>query len=181
MGMGMGMAMGMGMDGSLATRAARLMALAALGVALSCRGTPRPRPEPAPEPLPEVAERFAWLAGEWVAEADGRRESETWVTRGDALHGTSESRVGDEIVHTEQIVIEARGDAIVYEARPSSQAPHAFTLVKDAPGRARFEDPAHDWPQTIEYVRDGDTLSATVSGTEDGRPRTATWTWALAR
>lgn len=140
-----------------------------------------PSRTPAAQQLPEPARRFAWLQGEWVAEADGRRESETWVTRGDALFGTSESRVGDEVVHREEIVIERRGDAIVYEARPSSQAPHAFTLVEDGPGRARFEDPAHDWPQTIEYVRRGDTLTATVSGTKDGTARTATWTWTLAR
>lgn len=139
-----------------------------------------PARAPSGEQLPDLADRFAWLQGVWVAEGDGRRESETWVTQGEALFGTSESRVGDAVVHREEIVIERRGDAIVYEARPSSQAPHAFTLVEDAPGRARFEDPAHDWPQAIEYVRQGDTLTATVSGTKDGTVRTATWTWTLS-
>ena len=124
-----------------------------------------------------IAERFAWMVGAWVSEADGRRESETWVVEGDTLKGVNETRVGEKVVHSEAIVIERRGEEVVYEARPSSQPAHAFVLVEDGEGRARFEDPAHDWPQVIEYAREGDVLTATVSGAG----RTAVWRWTLAR
>ncbi len=45
---------------------------------------------------------------------------------------------------------------------------------------ARFSDPAHDWPQSIHHTRTDDTLTATVSGTNNGEERTETWSWTLA-
>jgi hypothetical protein len=128
-----------------------------------------------------VAERMAWMVGRWVAHADGRQESETWEIDGDALSGRSESHVDGRLVHHERLRVQQRGDAVVYEAQPSTQPPHAFTLTFEAPGHVRFEDPAHDWPQSIEYVRDGGTLTATVRGTTPaGEERRAVWTWTLA-
>lgn len=47
----------------------------------------------------------------------------------------------------------------------------SFLLVTQAPGLLRFTNPAYDYPQLIEYRRDGDVLVTHVEGVEGGEPK----------
>ena len=155
----------------------------------STRVTEDPVAQSAPDPADEGAatqETFvpsrdlAWLVGYWLAEEGDRREVEHWKADGDALRGRNESWRGGELVHHERLQIVKHGETVVYRADPATQAGHEFPLVEHAEGVVRFEDPAHDWPQRIVYTRQGDELTATVSGGEGNKSRTAVWTWRLA-
>ena len=120
---------------------------------------------------------LAWFAGDWVSEADGRWTEESWASpRGGVMLGYSRSGRGEELREYEFIRI-ARGDdgAIAYIAMPQGGAPVAFRLVRQERTRATFENPAHDFPQRIDYVRDGDTLTATISAIDGAKPRR--WTY----
>lgn len=125
------------------------------------------------------SEELSWLVGYWLAEDGDRREVEHWKADGPALRGRSESWRGGELVHHERLQIVATPQGIVYRADPATQAGHEFPLVEHGVGLARFEDPSHDWPQRIVYTRDGDELTATVSGGSGNKSRTAVWTWRL--
>ncbi len=46
-----------------------------------------------------------------------------------------------------------------------------FRLVESGAGRAAFENADHDYPQRIAYVRDGDTLTATISLVDGSKAR----------
>lgn len=120
---------------------------------------------------------LGWLAGEWVSEADGRWTEESWTPpRGGVMLGVSRSGRGEALREYEFIRI-ARGDdgAISYIAMPQGGAPVAFALVRREGTRATFENVAHDYPQRIEYVRDGDALTATISAIDGTKARR--WTY----
>ncbi len=122
-------------------------------------------------------EDLGWLAGDWASEADGRWTEESWAPpRGGMMIGYSRSGRGADLREFEFIRI-IRGDdgALAYIAQPQGGAPVAFRLAKSDKARATFENPAHDYPQRIEYVRDGDTMTATISAIDGTKPRR--WTY----
>ena len=120
---------------------------------------------------------LGWLAGAWVGEAGGRWTEESWTPpRGGVMLGVSRSGRGAELREYEFIRIARGGDgAISYIAMPQGGAPVAFALVRRERTRAIFENVAHDYPQRIEYVRDGDVLTATISAIDGTKARR--WTY----
>ena len=119
---------------------------------------------------------FDWLVGTWVTD-DGATTERWSPTSSGALEGESTTRKNGEVVFTETLAIRRGTAGFEYYAAPSGQAPHAFPLRSCGAESATFEDPSHDWPQSLTYRRSGDTLTATVEGVENGEQRTATWTW----
>ena len=41
-------------------------------------------------------------------------------------------------------------------------------------------NPSHDFPQHIEYRREGDVLHARIEGAENGESKSVEWSWTLA-
>ena len=122
-------------------------------------------------------EDLGWLAGDWASEADGRWTEERWAPpRGGMMIGHSRSGRGDTLREFEFIRI-VRGDdgVLAYIAQPQGGAPVAFALAKSGTARVTFENAAHDYPQRIEYVRDSDMLTATISAIDGTKPRR--WTY----
>lgn len=115
---------------------------------------------------------LAWLAGDWVREADGRWTEESWTApRGGVMLGHSRSGRGDALREFEFLRIVAGADGVpAYIAQPGGRAPVAFALVRRDGTSVTFENPAHDYPQRIHYVRDGDALTATIALIDGSRP-----------
>ena len=115
---------------------------------------------------------FAWLAGQWVSEAEGRWTEESWAApRGGVMLGHSRSGRGDALREFEFLRIAAGPDGVpAYIAQPGGRAPVAFTLVRYDATSATFENAAHDYPQRIAYARSGDTLTATISRIDGSKP-----------
>jgi hypothetical protein len=65
-------------------------------------------------------------------------------------------------VHHELLRLTVRAGRVRYLAAPEGQAITEFTLVASRPGFARFENAGHDFPQWIEYRREGDRLRAQI-------------------
>jgi len=124
---------------------------------------------------------FEWLLGTWQTQDGTTQNVERWTPDDTGLlRGESIARAEGEVVYTEALHI-ARGPAgLEYRAAPQDQPPNVFPLETCGETWARFADPAHDWPQSIHYARTNNTLTATVSGTNDGEERTETWSWTLA-
>lgn len=128
----------------------------------------------APSPRASRCEDLDWLVGAW--QADDSREH--WQRQDDgSLRGRSEQLRDGTVVYTEALAIVRTDAGVEYRAAPEDQAPNVFVLEHCEGQTARFADPEHDWPQTITYHREGDGLTATVSGEQDGHTRTATWSW----
>jgi len=117
-----------------------------------------------PAPAPAVGD-LAWMAGSWVKEQGGEWSEESWSgPRGGVMIGHSLSGAGDKASAFEFLILRPGADgALAYVAQPGGGAPVAFALVERGPASAVFENATHDYPQRIAYVRDGDTLTATIS------------------
>jgi hypothetical protein len=108
---------------------------------------------------------LGWLSGRWLTETDGRWTEEAWsAPRAGIMLGFSRSGRGEALGEWELLRI-APGDdgALAYLAQPGGRPPVAFRLAAHDAASATFENPAHDFPQRIHYVREGDVLTATIS------------------
>jgi len=108
---------------------------------------------------------LAWMAGQWSREDGARWTEESWTSpRGGVMLGHSRSGRGADLREFEFLRIAAGEDGTpAYIAQPGGGAPVAFRLVQHDAASATFENPAHDYPQRIGYVREGDRMIATIS------------------
>ncbi|MBL8948236.1 MAG: hypothetical protein JNK45_33995 [Myxococcales bacterium] len=119
------------------------------------------------DPLAELA----WVVGAWSATVEGTTTIETWcpvpaTDQGAARWiGDNRTRKGEREVAFEWVAIEGQGASSVYLAQPSGRTPPARfdRVASDRPRAAVFENPAHDFPQRLEYLREGPMLRATAS------------------
>ena len=118
---------------------------------------------------------FSWLAGCWEEQSGGGAWSEEcWTApRGGMLMGSGRGGKGDATTSYEFMRI-ARGDdgSWAFWGSPGGAAPVAFRLVEARAGTARFENPDHDYPQTITYRIEGDELVATISWVDGAKLQT---------
>jgi hypothetical protein len=115
-------------------------------------------------PIPAVPD-FGWLAGHWCSKDHGELVEEHWLApRGDLSLGLSRTVKSGKTTSFEFLRIELRDHVPHYVAQPGGAPPTAFRLTASGPGWARFEDPAHDFPQRVEYRRDGTDLHAAIAG-----------------
>ena len=135
--------------------------------------------KPARDTSAGALEPVAFLTGEWAATTPEGDVREAWgPPRGDAMLGTSHTIAGGRTVFFEYVRIEARSTGLVYLASPLGRhPPTAFALVESDRDRVVFENPEHDFPQRVVYEKRGDRLDARIEGTENGAPRTATWSY----
>lgn len=118
---------------------------------------------------------FSWLAGHWRSENDGRISEEVWMApEGGLMTGMGRTLRDGRAVSFEFLFI-ATGEDAAYYAQPGGRPPVRFRLVSQEGESAVFENAEHDFPQRIEYARDGDMLTATISTLD--REREISWSW----
>jgi hypothetical protein len=115
---------------------------------------------------------LGWMAGHWCSEEGGRRVDELWLPPvGGALHGLSRTVADGSVESFEFLRIGHEKGTTTFYAQPNGVAPTGFTLSAHGADWARFENPAHDFPNRIEYRRDGEALNAQISGPgTEGKP-----------
>jgi len=129
-----------------------------------------------------VIEDLAWLSGLWAAgDGDQRREEHSMRPAGGVIVGMSRSQRPNKPPLVEFIRIAPGPDGrLAYHATPLGQATTAFTVTESATNFVVFANPEHDFPQSITYRRDGDTLTAMIEGPgPEAKPKRFAWTWRL--
>jgi hypothetical protein len=118
-------------------------------------------------------QRVAWLQGCWETTSGQRTVEEHWMApRGDSMIGMSRTVREGRLVEFELVVLRQHGDRLAYEARPAGQAPTVFLSKVVSDSTIVFENPGHDYPQTVGYHReDPDSLSAWIEGKDKGQAR----------
>ena len=117
-------------------------------------------------PPPARVSDLGWMAGSWsVQDAGGRWTEERWTPpRGGMMLGVARVGRWDRVDEFEFLRLQAGEDGVpVYYAQPGGRPPVAFRLISRDATSATFENPTHDFPQRIRYVRDGDLMTATIS------------------
>ncbi|MEG3789731.1 DUF6265 family protein [Lysobacter sp. CCNWLW3] len=108
---------------------------------------------------------LGWLAGHWCSQADGERIDETWLPATDGrLYGVSRTVRAGKVTGFEFLRIEPVDGVATYLAQPGGGQATAFARSQGGAQRVRFENPAHDFPQRIEYRREGERLHAQIAG-----------------
>lgn len=109
---------------------------------------------------------LGWLSGRWESvSANGRWTEENWsAPRGGVMLGHSRSGAGDRLREFEFLRLQAGEDGVpAYLAQPGGSPPTAFRLTALHRTSATFDNPQHDFPQRIRYIRTGDMMVATIS------------------
>lgn len=115
---------------------------------------------------------FEWLAGHWCGGTEQRRIEEVWLPQaGGALLGMSRTLSGDRLESFEFMRLVPAGKDAGFHVQPNGVPATLFTIASQGRGWVVFENPAHDFPNRIEYRSKGDALRAAISGPgEDGKP-----------
>jgi hypothetical protein len=138
---------------------------------------------PAP-PAPDVRgvaadiSRMTWLAGDWEGPLGTSTVQERWSpAAGGAMLAISRTTRGATMSAFEFLCIAERAGSLVYTARPNADAPTDFVLTHVDTDSATFENPSHDFPKRIRYVRRADgSMAATISGASGQRATTFVFT-----
>lgn len=120
---------------------------------------------------------FTWLAGHWRNDSDGRVSEEVWIMPEGGLMTGMARTIHDGRAASFEFAYITTGENAAYFAQPGGRPPVRFGLVSQYGHSAVFENPEHDFPQRIEYARDGDGLTATISSMD--REREISWSWTL--
>jgi len=110
-----------------------------------------------------------WIAGHWCADLGEDTVEELWLPpHGGVIVGLGRTRTSDRTTGFEYLRILDIDGTQSYVAQPGGRPPTAFRRTAGAGHWVRFENPDHDFPQRIEYRRDGDILHAEVTGSGEG-------------
>ena len=122
---------------------------------------------------PGGIDRVAWLTGCWRMDAAGRVVEEQWMApRGHAMLNMGRTVRGDSLADYELVVLRERGSQLAYEAHPAGQPSAVFLSREVSDSSVVFENPEHDFPQRVGYLRVGaDSLLAWIEGTRNGKSR----------
>jgi hypothetical protein len=115
---------------------------------------------------------FSWLTGKWIGKYDSVPIFEQWKpAEGKVMVGRGGVLSGKDTAFAEQIQIEERADGLYYVASvPGNPAPASFKFTGFKNDTAVFEDPAHDFPQRVLYLKNEDgTFYACIDGIFKGK------------
>jgi hypothetical protein len=118
--------------------------------------------------------KSAWLIGSWENRSQEGNAYESWTKENDSVYtGQSCFVIGTDTVSSESIRIEQRGEELFYIPTVKEQnngRPVSFTMTASAENELIFENPGHDFPQKITYLKiTDDSLVAEISGNLEGK------------
>jgi Domain of unknown function (DUF6265) len=119
-------------------------------------------------------ERLSWLAGCWVSEGGELGSGEQWSSlAGGTMLGTSRTVKQGKTVEFEFMELRHLPDGkLAFIAHPSGQRTTVFPVLRISDSEVVFENPEHDFPQRVAYVRDGESkLRARIEGNRKGTLR----------
>lgn len=121
-----------------------------------------------------LASDLKWMAGCWTSEGKEFGSGETWLMpAGGTMLGVSRTVKAGKTVAFEFMQIRQNQEGkLVFIALPSGQRETTFVATTSSSEHVIFENPRHDFPQSIAYRKSGpDTIVARIEGTRDGMAR----------
>ena len=117
---------------------------------------------------------LSWLAGCWASESGETGSGEQWTPlAGGTMLGLGRTIKDGKTVEYEFLQIRKNTEGkVVYVALPSRQKETTFTATSVAESSVTFENPQHDFPQSIVYrLLPGNRLVVRIEGKQDGHVR----------
>ena len=112
-----------------------------------------------------------WIAGHWCGQFGEEIIQEVWLPpHGGVAIGVGRTLTRDRTTGFEYFRIAKIDGVLSFVAQPGGQPPTVFRRTDGGERWVRFENPEHDFPQRIEYRREGNLLYAEAAGPgEDGK------------
>lgn len=116
---------------------------------------------------PDISTLY-WLKGNWEFTKGDKTFYENWTTtESGSLIGDSFLVEGSDTVFTETMRIAIEAGVLFYEADVAENpAPVRFTITSATPHDFIAQNPDHDFPQFIQYAKEGDLIVARVSNAD---------------
>lgn len=106
-----------------------------------------------------------WIAGHWCADLGDESVEELWLpSHGGVAIGMGRTITRDRTSAFEYFRIVELDGIPSYIAQPGGRPPTTFKRTAGGEGWVRFENRDHDFPQRVEYRREGDALHAEIAG-----------------
>lgn len=151
-----------------------VLSFALITLVAAC-STEQPKTDnPTPEPAHEAHQQAAWLLGRWENNSAQGNLSEIWKKQNDSLYlGASYFVIAGDTVFSESIELVEKNDEVNYIVTgvEGNEGPVPFKLKSSNESMLVFENPKHDFPQTITYTHKGDSVIAVISGKQNGKPK----------
>jgi uncharacterized protein YfiM (DUF2279 family) len=123
---------------------------------------------------------LGWMAGHWVGNSKNVQSEEFWAApAGGMMVGLHREVRGARSAFFEYLRIEATERGLTYIASPKGTGTTEFVLVSISDQFVAFENLEHDYPQRITYEREGNRLTAWISGIQGGVIMSDEWSWDL--
>jgi hypothetical protein len=128
----------------------------------------------------QSATSLDWITGHWRSERGGEISEEIWTTgEGGVYFAVNRTISGGKVAAFEYLRLETAG-GLAYLAQPQGMAPTRFEAVEQSERRILFANPEHDYPKFVEYVREGDVLTARIWSDDTGKDAMSfEWTLTL--
>jgi len=109
-----------------------------------------------------------WLQGSWCMSTESGIVEEVWLSEVDGqLIGMGRTTDDGKVASYEFMHLVTADGKTRFTAQPAGGAGTSFIASLVAENHLVVENPAHDFPQKIEYRREADALHATISGPAD--------------
>ncbi|MBO6518150.1 MAG: hypothetical protein JJ975_16565 [Bacteroidia bacterium] len=111
-----------------------------------------------------------WLLGKWARTNDrpGELSFEEWTAASGGFTGLGYTMSGSDTGFRETLSIIAMDSQLNYVAEVAhNPEPVYFQATQQNESHVRFENPAHDFPQFIDYRLDRDTLHARIGNDKE--------------
>ena len=127
--------------------------------------------EDTPVKAPTTIAAAAFLEGRWVGDGGKTKTEELWTpAEAGTMFATGRTIAGPKTVFFEFLRIEETKGTLAYIAQPRGGSPTTFMLTSSSDKHVTFENPDHDFPQSIKYelvrLNDTDALQVTLIGDE---------------
>lgn len=105
-----------------------------------------------------------WMTGAWMRQDGDSWADEYWTPpRGGMMIGASRSGKGEKLTFFEHMRIVEEKDGLVFIAIAGDQKPVRFVAQTKTAEEIVFVNAEHDYPQRIQYWREGKELKAEIS------------------
>jgi ketosteroid isomerase-like protein len=123
---------------------------------------------------------LTWLEGRWQTGNASEGGAEHWTRIGGTLLGVGFTAKGGRTANFELLAIQVEKGVPVYNAMPEGRKQVKFPLSeggKPSESVVTFSNPQHDFPRSVHYERDGNTLRARAAAPGAAAQE---FTWQLA-
>lgn len=114
-------------------------------------------------------EKLYWLEGNWKGKLNEGTYYESWKKESpDLLSGTSFYIEGQDTIYSEKTSIKRGFTGVIYNVKVGNEDEVDFHLVEISDALSIYENPLHDFPQRIIYIKKGnDQLLVKIEGVEN--------------